>query len=67
MAILQPHQQRVVDERDELGKRLEKLLKFIGTEQYSGLPELERALLIAQMHHMTAYHGVLNTRIYLWL
>lgn len=63
---MQPHQQRVLDEKNELGERLEKLLSFIGTDFYRGLPEKERELLFFQSQVMEDYYEVLEQRIELF-
>lgn len=58
---LEPHQARVIVERDELRGRLDKLADFL-----RGSPALEEAELTrlgAQLGAMTAYLGILNMRI----
>lgn len=42
---MQPHQQRVVDEKNELCDKLGKLLTFLQTDFYKTLREEERELL----------------------
>ena len=39
---MQPHQQRVVDEKTELDEKLTKLLAFFQTQTFTGLAEAER-------------------------
>lgn len=63
---MQPHQQRVVDEKNELGERLEKLLAFRQTELYKSLPEQEQELLYFQSQAMKHYHEILEQRIELF-
>ena len=63
---MQPHQQRVVDEKNELGERLEKLLDFIGTDFYKRLPEKDKELLFFQSQIMEDYFEVLEQRIELF-
>ncbi len=61
---LQPHQQRVVAERDELNDRLAKLAVFLDNEETParvGLDEFGR--LSIQKHVMAAYLAILNERI----
>lgn len=61
---LQPHQQRVVVERDELNDRLAKLAVFLDNEETParvGLEEFGR--LSIQKHVMAAYLAILNERI----
>ncbi|ENY0908415.1 hypothetical protein ACFVGI_000859 [Serratia marcescens] len=60
---LQPHQQRVVYELNELEERLEKLSTFIGGSIFCGLPEEDQRLLEAQRHIMSAYVEVLKKRV----
>lgn len=60
---MQPHQQRVVDEKNELGERLTKLLAFIGTDLYKSLPEEDKELLFFQSQIMEDYFEVLEQRI----
>jgi len=42
---MQPHQQRVVDEKTELDDKLGKLVKFYDTDIYAKLDEAERVRL----------------------
>ena len=66
MSELQPHQQRVVDEKNELAERLQKLLVFVDSKKFNEVAEPERSLLLEQMHHMTAYYVTLTKRTDLW-
>ncbi|AJW28999.1 hypothetical protein Z042_26280 [Chania multitudinisentens RB-25] len=63
---MQPHQQRVVDERNELEDRLYRLSSFIAGTVFPRLPEQDRQLLEAQQHTMSAYVEVLTQRIELF-
>lgn len=45
---LQPHQQRVVDEKVELDQRREKLESFYSTSIFQGLPNSEQSRLLRQ-------------------
>lgn len=63
---MQPHQQRVVDEKEALGEKLEKLLDFIQTDFYKTLPERERGLLFFQSQVMEDYYETLQERIELF-
>jgi hypothetical protein len=63
---MQPHQQRVVDEKNELGERLEKLLAFLQADLYKSLSEQERELLFFQSQVMEDYYEVLEQRIELF-
>lgn len=60
---LQPHQQRVVDERQELEARLDKLKTFITTDFCMTLPFAERDRLFRQSKIMEQYSEVLAERI----
>ena len=63
---MQPHEQRVVDEKNELGEKLEKILAFIQTDFYKGLSEKEQELLYFQSQVMEDYYEVLQQRIELF-
>jgi hypothetical protein len=60
---LQPHQQRVVDEKAELDERREKLDKFLDTETFENLPQHEKTLLVRQSYLMLEYSNILGERI----
>jgi len=61
---MQPHQQRVVDERDELDSKLEKLSHFMGGNPiYLDLPDDEKDRLHRQRGAMEEYSKVLWERI----
>lgn len=61
---MQPHQQRVVDEKDELAEKLTKLNDFIGGNNiYDSLPADERNRLARQAFVMKDYLDILNERI----
>ena len=61
--ILQPHEQRVVAELDELRERLMKLRTFIAADKFVSLPEEDRELLIIQENLMDSLAFVLARRI----
>ena len=62
---MQPYQQQVIDERDELSGKLAKLTEFINSERFTEIvpDELECERLFLQKSIMTAYLNVLNYRI----
>ena len=62
---LQPHQQRVVDEKTELDEKIEKLLAFISSENkiYMGLKQGEKNRLSRQLRIMYEYSETLLERI----
>jgi hypothetical protein len=61
-AAFERWQQRVLDERDELGQRLLKLREFLATANLH-LPEVERQDLNDQATHMGGYLVILDRRI----
>jgi len=60
---LQPHQQRVVTEREELEDKISKLTSFTDTAIFASLDENEQERLTRQLSHMNAYSDVLAERI----
>lgn len=60
---LQPHQQRVVEEKDQLSERLSKLVAFFQTPMFGTLSEAERSRLRNQARFMDGYAAVLEERI----
>lgn len=63
MADLLPHQQRVVDERDELDEKLLKLIAFFSTPTFAQLPAEEQDRLRMQVKFMDGYSTILQQRI----
>ncbi len=67
--FMQPHQQRVVDEKIELDAKLKKLRAFIENSGenpsaiFAGLPTAERSRLARQASIMEEYSDVLRERI----
>ncbi len=60
---MQPHQQRVVDEKTELDEKRQKLGEFKSTDLFASLPWQEQERLNTQAHIMTMYSSVLGERI----
>jgi hypothetical protein len=60
---MQPHQQRVVDERAELDDKLSKLAGFFGSDLFVTLPSAEQRRLRSQAEAMRTYSGILAERI----
>jgi len=61
---LQPHQQRVVTERDELNTKLAALKGFIkGSQVFASLPADEQGRLKRQATVMTDYSDILQEQI----
>lgn len=62
--MLEPYQMRVIEERDELRGRLEKLQCFLKRPNLKKTPETQ--LLRRQALFMCRYLETLNKRIKLW-
>lgn len=60
---LQPHQQRVVDEKAQLDERLGKLVAFYDTPIYASLDKAEQGRLMRQGQAMSEYSQILGERI----
>lgn len=61
---MQPHQQRVVDEKKELDDKLDKLKAFIDENPiFKGLHADERVRLCRQFDVMAEYSSILSQRI----
>jgi hypothetical protein len=60
---MQPHQQRVVDEKAELSGKLYKLETFHDTAIFASLPPAEQTRLTRQLYIMKLYEQVLSERI----
>ena len=60
---MQPHQQRVVDEKTELDLKLGKLRNFLNGSIFLSLDEAERFRLTEQANLMNGYSAVLGRRI----
>ena len=64
MKELQPHQQRVVDEKEELDKKAKALSNFIGTNPtFETLDAAEKERLKMQNDVMWQYSEILGARI----
>jgi len=64
MSSLKPHEQRVVDEKDELGVKLNALYAFIKDSPiFKELPGMDQGLLDKQYDAMTVYYTILEHRI----
>jgi hypothetical protein len=60
---LQPHQQRVIAEKEALDVKREKLIGFIQSPEFDGITVQERSLLTRQLTAMDDYSAVLGERI----
>lgn len=63
MKELEPHQLRVVGERDALDEKVEKLYVFLASKYYDSLDKDEQSLLKMQYYAMKTYLYVLDMRI----
>lgn len=64
MKELQPHQQRVLDEKNELFDKIQKLESFIETSSiFSQLSSIDKDDFIEQLRYMKAYLTILKRRI----
>lgn len=60
---MQPHQQRVVDEKDALDGNVERLITFTKGELFTKLPQEEQDRLMKQLSIMNEYSVILGERI----
>jgi len=60
---MQPHQQRVIDEKKELDEKREKLIEFMHGDIYAALDAIDQGLLMVQLVAMNNYSEVLGRRI----
>lgn len=60
---MQPHQERVVIERDELAEKVQKLGVFLDGDIFKSLDPKEQGRLFTQQAYMTLYLEVLGQRI----
>ena len=60
---MQPHQQRAVDEKTELDKKVIALIDFMHTDTFASLEAVEQGLLMVQQVAMQNYAETLARRI----
>lgn len=60
---MQPYQQRVVEEQEELDIKRDRLRAFFGTDLYRELDPAEQSRLNRQLEAMTLYSNILAERI----
>lgn len=63
---IQPHEQRVIDEKTQLKDKLDKLLGFLQKGQLSSIDDKNWALLNEQYDAMNWYYTILVSRIELF-
>ena len=64
--VLQPYQQRVLDEYNELDEKLNKLYNFIGDDEFQELSVNEQVTLQLQSEYMFLYLNTLAKRMDFW-
>lgn len=60
---MEPHQQRVVDEKTELDDKISRLRPFLASDKFTSLPEDEQDRMDRQLSIMVEYSEVLGERI----
>jgi hypothetical protein len=60
------HEQRVVDEKTELDKKICSLESFFSNTIFLGLSKIEQDMLVCQFNIMKSYSCVLSSRISLF-
>lgn len=60
---MQPFEQRVVEELKELVEKHIKLVRFLKTDTYNGLDQMDKELLLDQSIVMASYARILSARI----
>lgn len=60
---MQPHEQRVIDEKDELKSKMDKLCEFLQKGQPSFIDDKNWTLLNEQHDAMNWYYTILISRI----
>lgn len=65
-AALQPHQQRVLEERNDVTTKLAKLRAFLAAPKFGDLPTAEQEAMLRQLDAMCQYEAALTDRLRLW-
>ena len=60
---LQPYQQRVAEEMNDLNAKIERLKEFVDSPIFDTLDAIDQGLLIAQCDAMGAYSTILGMRV----
>lgn len=60
---LQPHQQRVASELNELSEKIARLECFASGKAFDQLDKIDQGLLLAQCDAMRAYATILGLRV----
>lgn len=61
--VLEPYQQRVVDENEELKEKIDKLQAFMLSPKWKELQAIDQYLLSSQLQVMQTYSQILFQRI----
>lgn len=61
--LTEPHQLRVLEEKEDLEKKIISLADFLETEIFKNLGSKDALLLLGQHGAMTAYYNILKLRI----
>lgn len=61
--VLEPYQQRVVDENKELKEKIDKLQAFMLSPKWKELQDIDQYLMSSQLQVMQAYSQILFQRI----
>ena len=61
--MLKPYQERVIDEKQELDDRIEKLRTFFNTDTFQALQDRDKYLLVQQSGAMATLSRILGDRI----
>lgn len=65
--VPQPHEQRVIDEHQDVYEKVQKLIDFINNNPiFKTFTENGQFLMRAQLFHMMQYCAILNERIYVF-
>jgi len=64
---MKPHEKRIIEEQNQLDKKIEELTAFIATDASSELPKSDRDKLTLQLEAMEMYSEILGQRIYAFL
>ncbi len=60
---MQPHEERVIQEKQDLDAKIDKLTLWLEGDRFKALPEAEKDRQRRQWSHMMAYSNVLGERI----
>lgn len=63
MVVIPEFVMRMVEELDELNKRMDKLLEFMGSDEFNTLDKHKRMLVNIQWNAMSIYRSSLKERI----